>query len=118
MKNKASIFLIFVFIPVIIFAESCKRQEKDWRGTIEEVEGVTIVKNPLEPMSEDFIIDFDANLTLGEESGDDYLMFRNELDIAVDNKRNMFILAIGNHQKTSPLKTPNSSTFSIKAAIF
>ena len=98
MKNKASIFLIFVFIPVIIFAESCKRQEKDWRGTIEEVEGVTIVKNPLEPMSEDFIIDFEASLTLGEESGDDYLMFRNELDIAVDNKGNMFILDIGNQR--------------------
>ena len=66
----------------------------------------------------DIYIDFEAVLTLGEESGNDYLMFRNELDIAVDNKGNMFILDIGNHQKTSPLKTPNSSTFSIKAAIF
>ena len=29
---------------------SCEKQKAEWKGTIEEMDGVTIVKNPKEPM--------------------------------------------------------------------
>ena len=41
---------------------------------------------------------FIEDLSIGEETGNDYLLFRNELDVAVCPKGNIYILDIGNQR--------------------
>ena len=66
---KARTLLITITIISIGFT-SCTPKESAWQGTIEEVDGVTVVKNPLNPMSgdngnlkleESFTIDFEKD---------------------------------------------------------
>ena len=50
MKNKTIVIPIALFCSVIMLLVSCGEQNKGWKGTIEEVDGITVVKNPREPM--------------------------------------------------------------------
>ena len=46
MKLEAVITIgILLLIPSILLI-SCRQQKSEWQGTIEEVDGVTVVKNP------------------------------------------------------------------------
>jgi len=65
---------------------------------MEKVEGVTVVKNPLEPMSEDFLIEIEENLTLeadlslGVDDGDENFIFGDIARIALDGAENIYVL--------------------------
>ncbi len=50
MENKIRIISITLFLSLSIILISCGNQKSEWKGTIEEENGVTIVKNPKEPM--------------------------------------------------------------------
>lgn len=53
MNNKTKVVSIILFLSLIIMLASCKPQKAEWKGTIEEENGVTVVKNPKEPMYEE-----------------------------------------------------------------
>jgi hypothetical protein len=50
MKNKTIVIIIALFGSVVMLLVSCGKQSNGWKGTIEEVDGITVVKNPREPM--------------------------------------------------------------------
>ena len=50
MKNKTKVISIVLSFSVFFMFVSCQKQKAEWKGTIEEVDGVTIIKNPKEPM--------------------------------------------------------------------
>lgn len=41
---------IFLFLSAFIMLISCQKQKAELKGTIEEVDGLTVIKNPREPM--------------------------------------------------------------------
>ncbi|MGB2843608.1 MAG: hypothetical protein WBC02_01995 [Candidatus Aminicenantaceae bacterium] len=45
-KFVLAVFLLFSFI-ILVF---CNKQKTEWKGTIEEENGIMVVKNPKEPM--------------------------------------------------------------------
>ena len=47
--NKISISTLIIVLSIL--ALSCSQQKHRWQGTIEEVDGVTVVKNPKEPIA-------------------------------------------------------------------
>jgi hypothetical protein len=44
--RRISIILLFIFLVLSI---SCYKKEAEWKGTIEQIDSVTVVKNPKEP---------------------------------------------------------------------
>ncbi len=73
---------------------SCQEQKTEWKGTIEEVDGVTVVKNPKEPMYGEDLFSLEEELSIGEAEGrEEYMFSRIRLD--VDENENMFILDEG-----------------------
>jgi len=63
-----TVFISFVSLILIVSIISCSQDKAEWQGTIEEVDGVTVVKNLINPSSdamknlklqESFIIDFE-----------------------------------------------------------
>ena len=71
---------------------SCQQQKAKWKGTIEEVDGVTIVKNPKEPMYGEDVFNIEEELALGNKEGLEEYMFSEIIDVAVDDEENTYIL--------------------------
>ncbi len=95
MKVKSiSIALFIIFLIVDI---SCTQNETDWTGTIEEKDGVIVVKNPLEPLYGELNLDLKKDLSIGNNDDENYL-FYDVSAIALDSFENIFVLDAGNHR--------------------
>jgi len=90
MKTKTYVISILLFFLVFFMFVSCGKQRADWQGTIEEVDGVTVVKNPKEPMYSEDVFSLEEDLVLGKEEKEEYLFVRITLD--VDEYENMYVL--------------------------
>jgi len=90
-KNKKKVVLIVLLLSVLIMLVSCKKQGTEWKGTIEEVNGLTIVKNPKEPVYGDEVFSIEEELKIGEVEGDENYMFSQIRDIAVDKNENIYV---------------------------
>jgi len=92
MKSKTAIIPIVLFLSVIIMLVSCGKQKSGWKGTIEEVDGVTIVKNPKEPVYGENAVSLEEELSVGEAEGRKEYMFSRIGNITVDNEENIYVL--------------------------
>ena len=70
----------------LLLAVACRHQAPTWRGTLEEVDGVTIVKNPKEPMYPEGALGMEEELSIGEAEGRDEYMFSELRKVAVDSR--------------------------------
>jgi hypothetical protein len=95
MKNKIKIISIVLFISTCVLLASCQKQKAEWKGTIEEVDGVTVVKNPDEPLYGELVFDLEEDLSIGKEDDDNYMFFRIG-DIKVDGNGNIYVFEFGN----------------------
>jgi hypothetical protein len=79
------VFLIFTFF-------CCSQKEAEWQGTIEEVDGVTIVKNPKEPMYGEEVFSLEEELSIGESEGQEEYILSIINSVAVDDEVNIYVL--------------------------
>ena len=92
MKNKAKVLSIILFLSVFIMLISCQQQKAEWKGTIEEVDGVIVVKNPKEPMYSEDVCSIKEELSIGEADGREEYMFSQIIDVGIDEEENIYIL--------------------------
>ena len=97
MKNKAGIFSSILLLAVFTIFLSCKQQKTEWQGTIEEVDGVTVVKNPKEPIFTEDVLKLEEDLILGEQEGKEEYMFT-RIMIDVDDEGNIYVLDRQQHR--------------------
>lgn len=64
MKSKSKVLSIVLFLSALIILVSCGKQKAKWKGTIEEVNGVTIVKNPEFPIKGTIILEVEKILEI------------------------------------------------------
>lgn len=91
MKSKIATFSIVLFISAFIMLGSCQKQKAEWKGIIEEVEGVTIVKNPKDPIYGKEIFSLEEELSIGEAEGQDEYMFSEIGTLAVGDEEGIFV---------------------------
>ena len=92
MNNKTKVVSIIISISIFMMLVSCQKQKAEWKGTIEEVDGVTIVKNPKEPMYREDVFSLEEELSIGVVDGPETEMFSGVIDIEVDVDGNIYIL--------------------------
>jgi len=95
MKSKITIFSIALFLSASIILVFCGKQKTEWKGTIEEVDGVIVVKNPKEPYYGEFDLDLEEDLVIGREDDENYQFYR-AYDLAVDSRDNIYVADGGN----------------------
>ena len=71
---------------------SCQKQKAEWKGTIEEVDGVTVVKNPKDPIYDENVFSLEEELTIGEDEEREEYMFSRIRDIEVDDEERIYAL--------------------------
>jgi len=94
MKINSFVFPTIVFLWMIFIFASPVQQKATWKGTIEKIDGVTVVKNPKEPMYEESVFRIEEELSIGEEGKGDEYLFSDARDIAVDEEGKLYILDI------------------------
>ena len=92
MKNKTTSVSIILFFSALMMLVSCQQQKAEWKGTIEEVNGVTVVKNPKEPMYGEDVFRLEEELSIGEAEGREEYMFSPIRSIAVDEEERIYVL--------------------------
>jgi hypothetical protein len=99
-KNRlAAIWLISLLLIVLV---SCQKQET-WKGSIETKDGVSIVKNPKDPMYGEDAFSLEEELAIGGSGGDEEAMLARPFSLVVDDGGNIYVLDIqaGNIKKFS-----------------
>jgi hypothetical protein len=94
MKSKTKVVSIFLFLSSLIMLFSCQKQNLEWKGIIEEVDGVKVVHN-FEPDPEESFkrIEFTVDLSIGgEEEEDENYMFSMPRNIDADSQGNIYVL--------------------------
>lgn len=91
MKSRTLFIQIITFCSVFILLNACGRQTSGWREPIEEVDGVTIVRNSIEPMNPELRVTFEEDLTIGVEAGDENYMFGSQVFMNADDEGNIYV---------------------------
>ena len=85
-----TIYISFVIPLLIISLMSCNQQKTEWQGTIEEVDGVTVVKNPKKPLYGEEIFELEEELCIGNVEEEQ--MFKIISGIAVNDNEDIYVL--------------------------
>jgi hypothetical protein len=91
MKSRTFFIHIITFLSVFILFNACRQQTSEWQGTIEETDGVAIVKNPIEPLNPELQITFEEDLSIGAEVGDENYMFGSQVFMNTDDEGNFYV---------------------------
>lgn len=76
---------------------SCGGQEPGWAGSVTEEAGLTVVRNPSEPLRGQITFELEEELRLGNGQ-DENLSFHNVRDIGLDGESNIYVLDSGNYR--------------------
>jgi hypothetical protein len=70
----------------------CKNQKSEWRGEIQEENGIAVVRNPKKPMFREDVFVMETELTLGTREGKEEFMFQGLSDLDIDKDENIYAL--------------------------
>lgn len=85
MKKVLLIYLVIFFSFAV-----CNQQKLKWEGTVEEIDGVVVVKNPEEPMYAEDAVTFEEELVIKED--EEVYLFSNLIVLAVTEDETLFAL--------------------------
>lgn len=94
MKRKIKIVSIILLFSAFLMLVSCQKQKTEWKGIIEEVNGVTHVKNPKEGLwdsNDKAKVTIIQEGQIGELDGPEEFLFDWVSDVAVNSKGNIYI---------------------------
>lgn len=86
-------YIYFIFCIAFLFLlVSCNQNKTEWKGTIEEKDGMIIVKNPIEPIYGEGAFNLEEELSIGETEGQEEYMLSSPRSTAVDDEGNIYVL--------------------------
>lgn len=92
MRQKTTSVLGILLLIFSILLISCSQQKTGWKGTIEEIDGVTVVKNPIEPIYGEDAFGFEEELVIGEVDGRENYMFQNIRTVSASDNGDIYVV--------------------------
>jgi hypothetical protein len=90
-KNKTKVISIVLSFSVFFMFISCQKQKAAWKGTIENVDGVKIVKNPKEPIYGEDVFNLEEELSIGGVEDREEYIFSKIGPLAVDEDERIYV---------------------------
>ncbi len=85
------LFPVLLVLSILI-GINCSQQKTEWQGTVEEIDGVQVVKNPKEPLYGEDVFVLEEELTIGEVEGREEYMFQQIYNLVVAENGDIYIL--------------------------
>jgi len=86
--------LVITILAVFLFAAACSNKDSGWKGTVSVENGVSIIKNPSEPIFENPVFSIKEELVIrGSEEQEEWI-FQDIGTLDVDEKGNIYVLDI------------------------
>lgn len=92
---KIIITVCVILAVFLLIAAGGIEKNPQWKGTIEEKNGVKVIKNPNEPLYGEITFDLEEDLSIGNEEDENYAFYRIGMPV-VDSEGNIFVLDSGN----------------------
>jgi len=94
MENRPKVLSTMLLLSVFMMLVSCGKQKAEWKGMIEEVNGVTMVRNPKEGLwdsKEEAKVKMIKERQVGEMDGPEEFLFVLISDVAVNSKGDIYV---------------------------
>jgi len=88
MMGKTHLLILIVVFLII----SCGQPKSAWKGSIEEINGITVVKNPKEPIYGEDVLTLEEDLVIGEEVDEVEPLFLSVGTFKIDDEENIYVL--------------------------
>jgi len=85
-------FIVLALIGIAALGVNCTKQKSEWKGTMDVEDGVTMVKNPKEPIYDGAVLELTEDLMLTGSEEDEEQMFQSINTMDVDEQGTMYIL--------------------------
>lgn len=92
--KKRKVKWLYLIICLVAIPSYQKFEEGKWKGAIEEMDGIMVVKNPREPMYQSEVVAFEEELSIGESEGPEESLVSNITSFTVDEEGKVIILDI------------------------
>lgn len=92
MKSRTQFILIAIFIFSFLAACTSVREKEGWEGKIEEVDGIEVIHNPVEPLHGELELELEEDLVIGGDVEDENFNFMRISAIEVDEEGNIYVL--------------------------
>ena len=90
-NNFANLSVVF-FLILLMFLFSCGGNKDAWMGTIEEVDGVTVIHSPSEPMYGPEVCSLEEDLAIYSKGREEEFIFQYTPNLVVDEEENIYVL--------------------------
>lgn len=87
-----SFFVTALLCFTLFLFSACGQQKTGWQGTIDVVDGVTVVKNPEDPIYKTESFEMIEELSIGEREGKEEYMFQRLRTLAVNTNEDIYVL--------------------------
>jgi len=84
----SGVFILFFLIIVT----ACQKQKTEWKGTIEEKNGVVVMSNPKDPLYDKDIMSLEEELTIGDVDKESEPLFIDISSVRIDYEENIYVL--------------------------
>jgi hypothetical protein len=95
MRAVCSVKSVVVLLCLMMVLAACSGKGSGWKGTITQEGGVTVVKNPLEPLYGEESFSLEEEVSIGIQEGPEEYMFQHIRSIAVNEEGTIYILDYG-----------------------
>jgi hypothetical protein len=90
--EKSKYIFVVGGLCLLLFCTACQKKAASWKGKIDIKDGVTVVKNPREPIYKKPVLEFQEDLTIKGSEDIEEQMFQNINTLAVDEQGDIYIL--------------------------
>jgi hypothetical protein len=87
-KSRTKLLVAPVFLLGFLFTAFTADQ---WKGKIEKEGGVTVIRNPKEPLHGELVLDLEQDLSIGREDDENYAFYKH-ITCALDSQENIYVL--------------------------
>jgi hypothetical protein len=87
-KSRAKLLVAPVFLLGFLFTAFTADQ---WKGKIEKEDGMTVIRNPKEPLYGELVLELEQDLSIGREDDENYAFYKS-ITCALDRQENIYVL--------------------------